>query len=212
MIVQCRVDSWPAPHLTFFTDPELRHSVVTSDRILLNAGTHEEDPAMFVLTMKIHEVRLEDAGTYYCHANNSLGEDSGSVTVKVTDTPPSVIDVTQCCRDANISEKCVDICSFGLDYDLLVARPECLPDFHAMMSCASDGSDHRHCCSTQGVPSACLDWCRGEPVTDSEVCAISHSDTIIQCFHHGKTNLPGLPASVKVSCGEMIRFSINNLK
>ena len=36
----------------------------------------------------------------------------------------------------------------------------------------------------------------------SEACAISHSDTILGCFHEGRHNLPGLPRGVKVRyCG-----------
>ena len=66
------------------------------------------------------------------------------------------------------------------------------------MQCASDGSDHRHCCDQGGVPGHCLDWCRGDPVEDSETCAISHSATITSCFHQGRNNLPGLPQNVKV--------------
>ena len=51
-----------------------------------------------------------------------------------------------------------------------------------------------------GVPTECLDWCRGQPVDDdqSEICAISHSKTINDCFHSGKDNLPGLPLNVTV--------------
>merc|ERR1712117_395964 len=117
-------------------------------------------------------VKMEDAGVYYCHSNNSLGDAVSQMNLRVTETPPSIIDVTQCCKDNNVSSRCLDICTFSLDYDLMAARPDCLPEFHKMMTCASDGSDHRHCCSTSGVPTECLDWCRGQPVDDdqSEIC------------------------------------------
>ena len=57
----------------------------------------------------------------------------------MTDIPPAVINVTECCANNNVSARCLDICSFSIDYDLMKARPDCLPEFHAMMQCASDG-------------------------------------------------------------------------
>ena len=33
----------------------------------------------------------------------------------------------------------------------------------------------------------------------SETCAISHADTILDCFHEGRHSLPGLPRDVKVN-------------
>ena len=198
-ILSCKVDGWPAPNLSFFSDQEMRQSLATDgDRIFINAGSEEDDPTVFHLTLKIEKVKMSDIGTYYCLANNSLGEDKKGVVLDVMERPPSVVDVTACCKNQNVSAACQDVCSFSVDYDLLVSRPECLPEFHSVMMCASDGSDHRHCCSTGGVPGSCLDWCRGQPVTDSQVCAVEHSKTIVGCFHAGKDNLPGPPQRVKV--------------
>ena len=198
-VLACRVDSWPAPNLAFFRDQEMKQSLASDgERILINAGSDEEDPTMFTLTAKIEKVRLSDAGTFYCHANNSLGQASQAVVLEVLEKPPSVLNVTDCCRQQNVSAACIDVCSFSVDYDLLVRRPECLADFPAVMKCASDGSDHRHCCSTGGVPASCLDWCRGQPVSDSQVCAVEHSQTIVSCFHAGQDHLPGVPRDVKV--------------
>jgi len=67
------------------------------------------------------------------------------------------------------------------------------------MSCASDGSDHRHCCSLGGVPSSCLDWCRGEEVEEERLCSLpSYTSTILSCFHKGLKSLPGPPNQVTV--------------
>jgi len=199
-VIMCKVDGWPAPHLALYTDSQLRHTVTSSDRVLVSAGSDDEDPASFTLMMRIQNVITADRGTYYCRANNTLGEASQAVELQVTDIPPVVVNVTECCASNNVSSGCLDICSFSIDYDLMKTRPDCLPEFHAMMQCASDGSDHRHCCSTSGVPGPCLDWCRGEPLSDetSETCAISHADTILDCFHEGRHSLPGLPRDVKV--------------
>ena len=164
-ILACKVDSWPAPNLTIFRDQEMKQRLTSDgERILINTGTDEEDSTMFTLTAKIEKVRLSDAGTFYCRANNSLGSAKQAVVLEVLERPPSVLNVTECCRHQNVSATCLDVCSFSVDYDLLVRRPECLADFQAVMKCASDGSDHRHCCSTGGVPAGCLDWCRGQPV------------------------------------------------
>lgn len=123
-VVSCKVDAWPAPHLAIFTDKELQHTVSNvPNKIDITAGSDEEDPTVFFLNMEIMKVDMDDARTYYCHANNSLGDAVVPVNLQVTATPPAVIDVTQCCRDNNVSARCVDICSFSLDYDLMVARP-----------------------------------------------------------------------------------------
>ena len=54
------------------------------DRILVSAGAEEEDPAVFTLMMRIQNVITADQGTYYCHANNSLGEVSRPVQLQVS--------------------------------------------------------------------------------------------------------------------------------
>merc|ERR1719228_81789 len=196
--LQCKVDAFPAPTMAIFGDSELKQSIMSDDRTSITAQGDEEDMATFYLRMDIAKVTESDGHTYYCHANNTLGARTIAMTVNVTDQPPPVMNVTQCCQKMNVSSDCLDICSFSIDFDMMIRKPHCIPQFDRMMSCASDGSDHRHCCSTGGVPSNCLDWCRGEAVKDSEVCALSHSKTIVGCFHQGKGNLPGKPTNIKV--------------
>lgn len=106
-----------------------------------------------------------------------------------------------CCSAQNVSTACLSICSFSLDLDVLALQPNCLPELGLMMNCASDGSDHRHCCSEAGVPKTCIGWCRGEQIkveTEQEVCAIEQSSSILGCFHQGQTNLPSPPQNVRV--------------
>ena len=79
------MDGWPAPHLAIFTDSELRHTVTSSDRVLVSAGADDEDPAVFTLMMRIQNVITADQGTYYCHANNTLGEASKAVELQVNE-------------------------------------------------------------------------------------------------------------------------------
>ena len=196
--LQCKVDAFPAPTMAIFRDSELKQSLKSDARISITARGDEEDMATFYLSMKIDKVTPSDGHTYYCHANNTLGASSIPMIVNVTDQPPPVMNVTECCLRQNVSADCLDICTFSIDFDLMIRKPQCIPQFPRMMSCASDGSDHRHCCSTSGVPSNCLDWCRGEAVEETEVCALSHSKTIVGCFHQGKENLPGKPTNIKV--------------
>lgn len=198
LLLQCKVDAFPAPTMAIFRDSGLKDSIMSDDRISITARGDEEDSATFYLSMKIAKVNQSDGRTYYCHANNTLGESSVPMVVNITDEPPPVINVTECCLQQNVSVDCLDICAFSIDFDMMIRKPQCIPQFSKMMSCASDGSDHRHCCSTGGVPANCLDWCRGEVVEDSEVCALSHSKTIVECFHKGKENLPGRPRNIKV--------------
>lgn len=78
--------------------------------------------------------------------------------------------------------------------------PQCFTEFDKLMSCGSDGSDHRHCCHNNGVPRECLDWCRGlQAKGQSETCALSHAKTIANCFHEGHISLPGPPINIRVT-------------
>ena len=72
---------------------------------MINAATDEEDSALFFITMTFPSVSMDDAGTYYCHANNSLGSDVAPMEIRVTDSPPSVINVTECCQNNNVSAR-----------------------------------------------------------------------------------------------------------
>ncbi len=73
-------------------------------------------------------------------------------------------------------------------------------DVVLLLALFSDGSDHRHCCHTSGVPRECLEWCRGAPVGgggDGEAgtafCALVHLRNISRCFLQGRDVLPGMP-------------------
>lgn len=64
------------------------------------------------------------------------------------------------------------------------------------MAFLTDGSDHRGCCTQWGVPRRCLDWCRGEAVSSTELCALAYTKPIISCFHEGKGKLIGTKGSI----------------
>lgn len=43
-------------------------------------------------------------------------------------------------KQMNVSSACIDACSFHLDMDNIMDRPECMNDFDKLMKCAADGS------------------------------------------------------------------------
>jgi len=199
--ITCKVDAFPAPTMAVFRDIELKQSVQSEGQYSIMAKGDEEDSALFYLTFKIENVSKDDGTHFFCHANNTLGDQSVGVKLNITDVPPPVMDMRSCCSAQNVSTACLSICSFSLDLDVLALQPNCLPELGLMMNCASDGSDHRHCCTQAGVPKTCLGWCRGEQIeveNEQEVCAIEHSSSILGCFHQGHTNLPGPPLNVRV--------------
>ena len=109
------MDAFPAPTMAIYRDSELKQSIMSDERISITARGDEEDSAIFYLSMKIANVNKSDGRTYYCHANNTLGESSAPMIVNVTDEPRPVINVTQCCLQQNVSADCLDICSLYFD-------------------------------------------------------------------------------------------------
>jgi len=198
LTVKCKIDAFPAPKLTIFRDKNLTEGVTENSRLNITAMADKDDRTQYSLTLKVKNVTIHDGSLYYCHANNSLGEKTAMMGITVEELPPPVTNVTECCIKQNVTSDCLDICAFSIDFDTMLRKPQCIPQFQQLMSCASDGSDHRHCCSTGGVPGVCLNWCRGEQVEETQTCAVEHSKTIIGCFHEGKKNLPGPPNNLKV--------------
>ena len=84
----------------------------------------EEDPAAFSLQMEVAVSRKQDAGPYYCSANNSLGTARLAVRMRAVNcsvlcravTRVAVVprrtrlDVGSCCAQRNVSAQCSGIC------------------------------------------------------------------------------------------------------
>jgi hypothetical protein len=51
--------------------------------------------------------------------------------------------VTQCCIEQNVTAGCMDACSFYLDIDAVIDKPECISDFDKLMKCAA-GNETSH--------------------------------------------------------------------
>ena len=189
--VRCLVKASPPPQVALYRGSE--NTFIGS--MSRQASKVENNTSVFFFT--IANLTLNDTNEYSCIANNSLGVDSASMTINVT-LPRTFTNVTSCCRRVGISSDCLSLCSQDIDLDWFAVTSKCLSQFSKVMSCASDGSDHRHCCQEKGLPREALDWCRGSGGTDTVVLALAFSRVIQGCFHEGRDKLPGPPANLKV--------------
>ena len=193
--IECEVDAWPAPSIQIKRKKgsvsDSRFSMVTK-----TIGT-----GLFKTTLTIDKAQARDSDEYICSAENVHGSvQEPGIKVLISQPTNRTESLMQCCRTKGVKKQCQGICTMNLDLDFLLFDSECIPEFDKFMACGSDGSDHRHCCHTNGVPRECLDWCRGLPSTDqSETCALSHARTIVQCFHEGHMTLPGPPVNIRVT-------------
>nr|CAD7400363.1 unnamed protein product [Timema poppensis] len=182
-----------------------------------------QEESKYIMHLTIHRIGDKDDGDYFCHAENAFGSATQPVSVRIrnvaatSNVPQNALsstlqcliyivivlqaatnNVTQCCIEQNVTSGCMEACSFYLDIDAVIDKPECINDFDKLMKCAADGSDHRSCCAQWGVPRRCLDWCRGEPLLNNKFCVLSYTKQITSCFHEGRDRLPGPPQNVHI--------------
>lgn len=193
--LKCTIKSKPIPKIMFWKDHEGRIPVIKSANIDIQMLNNPKDPTKYTMVLKIVKLGSENEGEYFCHAENALGSDTRPVSVRIRNTAATT-NITECCFVEKVSPSCMSACSFYVDIESVIDRPECLKDFDKLMKCASDGSDHRTCCAQKDVPRKCLNWCRGEEVTDSAVCALQYTKPIIGCFQENYQRLPGPPMNV----------------
>lgn len=194
--LKCTIKSKPIPKTMFWKDHDGRIPVIQSANYDMTMMNDINDPITYTMILKIMKLGVDDAGDYFCHAENALGSVTRPVSVRMRNTA-AVTNIAECCAIQNVSSTCMDACSFYLDIESVIDRPECLTDFDKLMKCASDGSDHRGCCAQKEVPRKCLNWCRGEAVTQGgAACAIQYTKTIVGCFQENQNRLPGPPQNV----------------
>ena len=195
--VRCLVKASPAPEVSLYRGSEiLRISENTFvGSMSRQASKLEKNTSVFFFTFT--NLTLSDSDQYSCFANNSLGDDSASMTINVT-LPRTFTNVTSCCKAVGISSDCLSLCSQDIDLDWFSVTSQCLSQFPKVMSCAAAGSDHRHCCQEKGLPTEALDWCRGSGGTETVVLALAFSQIIQGCFHQGQGQLPGPPSNLSV--------------
>ncbi|XP_045774641.1 Ig-like and fibronectin type-III domain-containing protein 2 isoform X1 [Maniola jurtina] len=194
VILECRVEALPKPTVAFWRDPNGRISVIDGPNYTIQLVADPEEPTKYTMRLIIKKISEADEGDYFCHAENAFGKTLRPVSVRLRNNAPHH-NVTECCKQMNVSSTCIDACSFHLDMDNIMDRPECMDDFDKLMKCAADGSDHRSCCASWGVPRNCLELCRGGTVARS--CALQHARRALACFRDSGAKLPGPPRSLK---------------
>ncbi|XP_072944512.1 Ig-like and fibronectin type-III domain-containing protein 2 [Epargyreus clarus] len=194
VILECRVEALPKPTIAFWRDPNGRTAVIDGPNYSIQLIADPEEQTKYTMRLVIKKISEADEGDYYCHAENAFGKTVRPVSVRLRPTTPHH-NVTECCTKMNVSSSCIDACSLNLDMDNIMDRPECMHDFDKLMKCAADGSDHRSCCASWGVPRNCLELCRGGAVSRS--CALQHARRALACFRDSGARLPGPPRGLK---------------
>ena len=195
--LECRVDAHPEPKMIFWKNHEERRPVIQGGKYDIVISPVRDDEDRYVMQLTIKNIGDADVGDYFCHAENAFGSATQPVSVRLR-SMATTHNVSQCCVEQNVSTACMEACSFYLDIDAVIDKPECIGDFDKLMKCAADGSDHRSCCTKMNVPRRCLEWCRGEPLQNNKVCVLSYTKQIMSCFHEGMDKLPGPPQNLHV--------------
>ncbi|KAG5899208.1 hypothetical protein JTB14_034466 [Gonioctena quinquepunctata] len=195
--LECKVEAQPEPKMMFWRNHEERTPVIQGGKYDITTRHMKDEVDKYVMQLTIKQIQDADVGDYYCHAENAFGSSTKPVSVRIRNMA-AYTNVTQCCIEQDVTSPCMDACTFHLDIDAVIDKPECIQDFDKLMKCAADGSDHRSCCAQQNVPRRCLDWCRGDPVLNNKMCVLSYTKVIMSCFHEGRDKLPGPPQNVHV--------------
>lgn len=195
--LECKVDAHPEPKMLFWKNHEERKPVIQGGKYDISVAPVKDEEDKYIMHLTINKISDADVGDYFCHAENAFGSATQPVSVRIRNIA-ATNNVTQCCIEQNVTSTCMDACSFYLDIEAVIDKPECINDFDKLMKCAADGSDHRSCCAQWGVPRRCLDWCRGEPLLNTKLCVLSQTKQIMSCFHEGRDKLPGPPQNVRV--------------
>jgi len=123
----------------FWRDHDGRVPVIQGGNYDISLIKDVEDPTMYTMTLHIGKLGPQDAGDYFCHSENLLGSSTRPVSVRVRNTA-AVHNISECCMAQNVSSTCMVACSFYIDIDAVIDRPECIVDFDKLMKCAADGS------------------------------------------------------------------------
>lgn len=91
------------------------------------------------MQLTINKITALDQGEYYCHAENAFGAAVQPVSVRIRNIA-STHNITKCCIEQNVTSSCMDACSFYLDINAVIDKPQCIQDFDKLMKCAADGS------------------------------------------------------------------------
>ncbi|KAF9805949.1 hypothetical protein SFRURICE_004161 [Spodoptera frugiperda] len=178
VILECRVEALPKPTIAFWRDPNGRTPVIDGPNYTIQLLADPEEQTKYTMRLIIKKIAEADEGDYFCHAENAFGKTLRPVSVRLRPTMPHH-NVTACCTQMNVSSSCIDACSFHLEMDNIMDRPEY----------------HRSCCASWGVPRQCLELCRGGVVSRS--CAMHHARRALACFRDAGPRLPGPPRNLR---------------
>lgn len=196
--VKCKISSQPRPtKIMFWRNYERREPVINSGNYNITLSLDENDENVYIMTLKIAKLKSSDVGNYYCQVENILGVEVKMNTFELR-SKSEIKNITECCVAEKVAPQCMSACGIFVDIDSVIDKTQCFSEFDKLMKCSSDGSDHRHCCSKKSVTRKCLNWCRGEAVTDTEMCAVRYTRSIIGCFQENNNKLPGPPMNLKL--------------
>ncbi|GAB6027715.1 hypothetical protein CHUAL_001951 [Chamberlinius hualienensis] len=196
-VLTCLVNANPEPHMSWWKDIDEENKILNGEHYLLRTGQLES--GSYSMHLAIINVTKADEGTYYCHSQNPFGRASQTVTLQVDPVPVfEPAEIKDCCISQRVSPECMDACTYDINFDAVSSRSRCISEIHKLMYCAADGSDHRRCCLSWGVPRRCIGWCQGRAIHHGLMCTLGYSKQIIQCFQEGRNILPGPPQNIQV--------------
>ncbi|XP_076359868.1 Ig-like and fibronectin type-III domain-containing protein 2 isoform X2 [Tachypleus tridentatus] len=197
VILKCEVSAFPEPRILWYKGSDQKQPVKRGDNTKMELIPKDEVPATYISSLELTNFRSNDAGNFVCYAENIHGV--ASVTLHVQIEELTVYNTSVCCQEQNVSQECRHTCSFDVDIQAALGKPECIKDLDKLMFCATDGRDHRKCCKYRRVPRSCLKWCIGRPVFSAPMCVLMAANDIVSCFEEGKAVIPGPPKNVRVA-------------
>ncbi|KHN78001.1 Ig-like and fibronectin type-III domain-containing protein C25G4.10 [Toxocara canis] len=188
--IRCVVFAYPEPKVEW----TYRKSVnsVAAQKLLEDIVTTKEIAVnKYEYTLSIKNATGRD-GIYTCHASSGIIEASKDVELNVAKAafPLTPRFVLQCCSDANISDKCLLVCSVSPQ-----TNEDCSQYSKELIGCASDGRDHRACCVRAHIPSDCLGLCNGGKVPNEALCS-RYAARAVACMIRGHERAPSPPGPI----------------
>ena len=139
IMIECDINALPAPTIKIVRE---NGSTENNDRFKTTIKTMGD--GVFKASLNIKNAQADDSDEYTCSAENTHGlvKESG-IKVIISQPTNRTESLMQCCKNKNVKPECQGICTFNVDLDFLMFDPQCFTEFDKLMSCGSDGSDHR---------------------------------------------------------------------
>lgn len=82
VVLKCTIKSKPIPKTMFWKDHDGRIPVIQSGNYDMTMMNDISDPTTYTMVLKVMKLGLEDAGDYFCHAENALGSTTRPVSIR----------------------------------------------------------------------------------------------------------------------------------